>query len=199
MGAWANSQLGRFVILRSPYFDLKLRWMYWDLDAWAATELNMAPWSADLPVLARGESVTYGLCNCFIYDRMAQRPAVLENLIFELLGVLDVEGGLKPSKPGLTSDCFFNFLEDFQAILYHEPYSLLTQIIHLLSADPEEGLPVEFAETLSARALFRRRIPPPQPPSDPKTLPAKGGCCGSRQNSSAFPDRSGSWIPQPYL
>src|SRR5271156_5009289 len=45
-----------------------------------------------------------------LYDRMAQRPAVLVNLIFVFLGVLDVESGLKPSKRGLTSDCFFNFL-----------------------------------------------------------------------------------------
>jgi hypothetical protein len=78
------------------------------------------------PVLAGGEAVTHGPCDCFLYDRMAQRPAELENFIFEFLGVLDVESGLKPSKRGrLTSDCFFNFLQGFQAILYHELYSLL--------------------------------------------------------------------------
>jgi hypothetical protein len=111
----------------------------------------MAPRSADLPVLARGESVTHGLCNCFIDDRMAQRPAILENFIFVLLGVLDVESGLKPSKRGLTSDCFFNFLQDFQAILYHKLYRLLRKIIHLFSADPEEGLPADLVETLQPR------------------------------------------------
>jgi hypothetical protein len=35
---------------------------------------------------------------------MTERPAALENFIFELLGVLDVESGLKPSKRDLTSD-----------------------------------------------------------------------------------------------
>jgi hypothetical protein len=79
---------------------------------------------------------------------MAQRPAVLENLVFEFLGVLDVESGLKPSKRGLTSDYLFNFLQDFEAILYHELYSPLRKIIHLLSADLEKGLEVEFVETL---------------------------------------------------
>jgi hypothetical protein len=78
---------------------------------------------------------------------MAQRPAVLVNLIFVFFGVLDVESGLKLSKRGLTSDCFFNFLQDFQAILYHKLYCLLREIIHFLSADPEEGLPAEFVET----------------------------------------------------
>ena len=51
--------------------------------------------------LARGEAVTHGTGNCFLYDRMAQRPAVLVNLIFVFLGVLYVESGLKPSKRGL--------------------------------------------------------------------------------------------------
>jgi hypothetical protein len=70
---------------------------------------------------------------------------------FELLGVLEVESGLEPSTRGLTSDCFFNFLQDFQAILDHELYSPLREIIHFLGADPEEGLPVEFVETLQPR------------------------------------------------
>ena len=61
---------------------------------------------------------------------------------------MDIEGGLKPSKRGLTSDCFFNFLQDFQAILYHKLYCLLRKIIHLFRADPEEGLPAELMETL---------------------------------------------------
>jgi hypothetical protein len=53
---------------------------------------------------------------------MAKRPAVLENLIFELIGVLEVESGLEPSKRGLARDFPFNLLQDFQAILYHELY-----------------------------------------------------------------------------
>jgi hypothetical protein len=38
-----------------------------------------------------------------------------------------------------------------EAILDYELYSPLGEIIHLLSADPEEGLPVEFADTLQPR------------------------------------------------
>jgi hypothetical protein len=37
-----------------------------------------------------------------------KRPAVLENLIFELIGVLEVESGLEPSKRGLARDFPFN-------------------------------------------------------------------------------------------
>ena len=136
-----------------PHFDLKLRSMSspLGLGCLGGNGFNLAPWSADFPVLARGESVTDGHGNGFIDDRMAQRPAELENLIFELLGVLNVESGLEPSKRGLTSDYLFNFLQDFHAILYHQLYSLLREIIHLLSADPEEGLPVEFVETHQPR------------------------------------------------
>jgi hypothetical protein len=75
----------------------------------------------------------------------------LEHLIFELLGVLEVESGLEPSKRGLTSDYLFNFLQDFQAIFYHKLYCPLREVVHLLSADPEEGLPVNFVETLQPR------------------------------------------------
>jgi hypothetical protein len=45
-------------------------------------------------------------------------PFLVKPRASESFGVLDVESGLKPSKRGLTSDCFFNFLQDFQAILY---------------------------------------------------------------------------------
>jgi len=82
---------------------------------------------------------------------MAQRPAVLENLIFELLGVLDVESGFKPSKRGSTSHCFFNFLQDFQAILYHKLYRPLREIVDLLSAGPEERLPANLVYPLQPR------------------------------------------------
>ena len=77
---------------------------------------------------------------------VAQCPAVLEHLILVLLGVLGVESSLKPSKRRLTSDLFFNFLEDFQAVLY-ELCCLLREVIHFLSAHPEEGFPTEFVET----------------------------------------------------
>jgi hypothetical protein len=102
-------------------------------------------------VLASGKAVGQRLRDCGFDDGMTQRPAVLENFIFELLGVLEVESGLRPSKRDLTSDYSFNFLQDFQAILYHELYSPLRQIVHLLSADPEEGLEVEFVDTHEPR------------------------------------------------
>jgi hypothetical protein len=63
-------------------------------------------------------------------------PSGTGHLIFVLLGVLEVESGLKPSKRGLTSDFFFNFLQDFQAILYHELCSPLGEVVHLLSDRP---------------------------------------------------------------
>src|SRR5260370_25621830 len=129
-------------------------------------------------VLARGESVTHGPCNCFLYDRMAQRPPVLVNLIFVLLGGLDVESGLKPSKRGLTSDCFFNFLQDFQAILYHELCCLLREIIHLFSADPEEGLPVEFVETHQPRIFSSEEFDAGSLLLRQKLIQRKGGAAG---------------------
>jgi|SRR5580704_8525980 hypothetical protein len=58
---------------------------------------------------------------------------------------------LLPSKRGPTSDYLFNFLQDFEAILDHELYSPLREIIHLLSADPKERLPVEFLDPLHPR------------------------------------------------
>jgi hypothetical protein len=91
---------------------------------------------------------------------MAQRPAVLENLIFELLGVLEVESGLEPGKRGLTSDYLFNFLQDFEAILYHELYSPLREVVHLLGADPEKSLPVDFMETLQPRLFPAKNSTP---------------------------------------
>jgi hypothetical protein len=54
---------------------------------------------------------------------------------------------LLPSKRGPTSDYLFNFLQDFEAILDHELYSPLREVIHLLSADPEERLPGKFSNT----------------------------------------------------
>ena len=130
------------------------------------------------PVLARGESATHGPCDCFLYDRMAQRPAVLENLIFVFLGVLDVESGLKPSERGLPSDCFFNFLQDFQAILYHKLYCLLREIIHLLSADPEEGLPAEFVEPHQPRLFSSEEFAPVSLLLSQKLIQRKGGAAG---------------------
>ena len=129
--------------------------------------------------LARGEAVTHGPGNCFLYDRMAQGPAVLVNLIFVFLGVLDVESGLKPSKRGLTSDFFFNFLQDFQAILYHKLYCLLREIIHLLSADPEEGLPAEFVETDQPRLFSSEELDAGSLLLSQKLIQRKGGAAGA--------------------
>src|SRR5271165_7679654 len=56
-----------------------------------------------MSLLTSGEAVGQCLRDCVFNDGMAQRPAVLVNLIFVFLGVLDVEGGLKPSKRGLPS------------------------------------------------------------------------------------------------
>ena len=88
---------------------------------------------------------------------VAQCPAVLEYLIFVLLGVLDVESSLKPTKRRLTSDLFFNFLEGFQAILYDELCCLLGEVIHFLSAHPEEVFPTEFVETSQTFAATHDR------------------------------------------
>jgi hypothetical protein len=41
---------------------------------------------------------------------------------------------------------FFNFPEDLQAVLYGL-CCLLREVIHFLSAHPEEGFPTEFVET----------------------------------------------------
>src|SRR5580692_2874760 len=128
--------------------------------------------------LARGESVTHGPCRCFLYDRMAQRPAVLVHLIFVLLRVLEVESGLKPSKRGLTSDCFFNFLQDFQAILYHKLYSPLREVVHLLSADSEEGLPAKFSETRQPRLFSSEEFDAVSLLLSQKLIQRKGGAAG---------------------
>src|SRR5271166_2251998 len=111
----------------------------------------------------------------------------LENLIFELLGVLDVESGLKPSKRGLTSDCFFNFLQDFQAILYHKLYCLLREIIHLLGADPEEGLPVKFVETDQPRLFSSEELDAGSLLLSQKLIQRKGGAAGVAEIPAHFP------------
>src|SRR5271165_4981847 len=118
---------------------------------------------------------------------MAQRPAVLENLIFVFLGVLEAESGLKPSKRGLTSDCFFNFLEDFKAILYHKLYCLLREIIHLLSADPEEGLPAEFAETHQPRLFSSEEFDAGSLLLSQKLIQRKGGAAAVAKIPAHFP------------
>ena len=92
---------------------------------------------------------------------MAQRPPELENLIFELLGVLEVESGLEPSKRGLTSDYLFNFLQDFHAILDHELYSPLGEIIQgaIVSArSSNDGLAVQIIAA-PIRHIFYARHP----------------------------------------
>jgi hypothetical protein len=109
---------------------------------------------------------------------MAQRPPELENLIFELLGVLEVESGLEPSKRGLTSDYLFNFLQDFEAILDYELYSALREIIHLLSADPEEGLEVQFADTFQPGLFSGEEFDAVSLLLSQKLIQRKGGAAG---------------------
>ena len=109
---------------------------------------------------------------------MAQRPAVLDTL-FSLLGVLEVESGLKPSKRGLTSDFFFNFLQDFQAILYHELCSPLGEVVHLLSADPEEGLPAKFSEADQPRLFSSEEFDAGSLLLSQKLIQRKGGAAGA--------------------
>src|SRR5271166_757679 len=118
---------------------------------------------------------------------MAQRPAVLEDLIFVFLGVLEVESGLKPSKRGLTSDCFFNFRQDFQTVLDHKLYCLLREIIHLLSADPEEGLPAEFVETHQPRLFSSEEFDAGRLLLSQKLIQRKGGAAGVAEIPAHFP------------
>src|ERR1700724_2599716 len=112
---------------------------------------------------------------------------VLVNLIFVLLDVSDVESGLKPSKRGLTTDCFFNFLQDFQAILYNKLYCLLREIIHLLSADPEEGLPVELVETHQPRLFSSEEFDAASLLLSQKLIQRKGGAAGVSKIPTHFP------------
>jgi hypothetical protein len=49
---------------------------------------------------------------------------------------------------GLPRIVFFNFLQDFEPVLYHHLCGALGEVIKLFSADPEEGLPTELRDTL---------------------------------------------------
>jgi hypothetical protein len=55
---------------------------------------------------------------------MAQRPPILVHFVIALLAALSVKSALNSSKRDLTLDFFFNFLKDFQPILYHELLAL---------------------------------------------------------------------------
>src|SRR5271157_5924706 len=82
---------------------------------------------------------------------MTQRPAVLEDLIFVLFGVLEVESGLETSERGFSWDFRFDFFQNFEAVLYDVFYCLFREVVHLLSADPEKSLPGELVDTLHPR------------------------------------------------
>jgi hypothetical protein len=58
------------------------------------------------------------------------------------------EGVFEPSKRNLSTDFFFALIQNSQTVFDHELYGPLRKVIHLFSADPEEGLPAELEETL---------------------------------------------------
>src|SRR5260370_28788391 len=82
---------------------------------------------------------------------MTQRPAVLEDLIFVLFGVLEVENGLETCERSFSWDFRFDFLQNFEAVLYDVFYCLFREVVHLLSADSEKSLPGELVDTLHPR------------------------------------------------
>ncbi len=60
---------------------------------------------------------------------------------------MKMEGGFKAGERRFALDSAFCFLEDFQTILYHKFDGPLREVVHLFSADAEEGLPAELLET----------------------------------------------------
>jgi hypothetical protein len=79
---------------------------------------------------------------------MTQRPIVLVDFVVALLVILSGKSVFEPSKRNLSMDFFCAFIQNSQTIFDYELYSPLRKIIHLFSADPEEGLPAELVETL---------------------------------------------------
>ena len=106
------------------------------------------------------KAVTQTPCDGFIHHGMTQRPAVLEDLIFVLFGVLEVEGGLETGERGFSWDFRFDFFQNFEAVLYDVFYCLFREVIHLLGADPEKSLPVDFMETLQPRLFPAKNSTP---------------------------------------
>jgi hypothetical protein len=71
------------------------------------------------------KAVTQTPCDGFIHHGMTQRPAVLEDLIFVLFGVLEVQSGLETGERGFSWDFRFDFFQNFEAVLYDVFYCLL--------------------------------------------------------------------------
>src|SRR5260370_37336209 len=73
---------------------------------------------------------------------------VLVHFVIVLLVILGVESVFEPGKRNLSTDFFCAFIQNSQTVFDYQLYRLLREIIHLFSADPEEGLPAELVETL---------------------------------------------------
>src|ERR1700737_3661856 len=78
---------------------------------------------------------------------MAEGPTVLVHFVIVLLVILGVESVFEPGKRNLSTDFFCALIQNSQAVVDYELYSLLRKIIHLFSADPREGLPAELMKT----------------------------------------------------
>jgi hypothetical protein len=118
-------------------------------------------------------------------DAVSSLLALLDDFAFvspsdrsRAVASLDIQSGLKPSKRGLISDCFFNFLQDFQAILYHKLHCLLGEVVHLFSADPEECLPAELVDTLQPRLFSFKEVKAGSLFRSQKLIQQKGGAAG---------------------
>src|SRR5271165_31349 len=84
------------------------------------------------------ETVIESSCDRLFHHGMTQRPAVLEDLIFVLFGVPEVESGLETDERDFSWDFRFDFFQNFEAILYDVFYCLFREVVHLLSADSEK-------------------------------------------------------------
>ena len=73
------------------------------------------------------------------------------------------------------------------AILNHKLYCLLREIIHILSADPEEGLPAEFVDTHQPRLLSSEEFDAGSLLLSQKLIQRKGGAAGVAKIPAHFP------------
>ena len=139
------------------------------------------------PSSARGESVTHGPCNCFLYDRMAQRPAVLENLVFVFLGVLASRAASSRASealPRIVSSTSSRTSRQYSIASFT---SLLREVVHLLSADPEEGLPAKFSDTHRPRLSSSEEFDAVSLLLSQKLIQRKGGAPGVAKIAAHFP------------
>jgi len=97
------------------------------------------------------ETVIESSCDRLFHHGMTQRPAVLEDLIFVLFGVPEVESGLETDERDFSWDFRFDFFQNFEAVLYDVFYCPFREVVHLLSADSEKSLPGELVDTLHPR------------------------------------------------